>query len=126
MNAAGYDEERSHKNDEGNIVGQKHVDDSVSTHGKAEDGAERYGTAERPEHRNFAEIFVPEMRQEQWTERKGTAHVNQSELPSMPAAWAGTAVSAPSARIAADMRAEERSVTRYSNLFLVGRCGFAG
>ena len=57
---------------------------------------------------------------------KGTAHVNPSELPSMPAAWAGTAVSAPSARIAADMRAEERSVTRYSNLFLVGRCGFAG
>ena len=57
---------------------------------------------------------------------KGTAHVNPSELPSMPAAWAGTAVSALSARIAADMRAEERSVTRYSNLFLVGRCGFAG
>jgi len=81
VNAAGYDEERSHKNDEGNIVGQKHVDDSVSTHGKAEDGAERNGTAERPEHRNFAEIFVPEMRQEQWTERNGKQDPGEGNGP---------------------------------------------
>ena len=81
MNTAGYDEERSHKNDEGNIVGQKHVDDSVSTHGKAEDGAERYGAAERPEHRNFAEIFVPEMRQEQWTERNGKQDSGEGNGP---------------------------------------------